>query len=77
MSSRLSESWLMSYTIPELMFEAHTSPCVCWLPVINFDVVNTVLGVLEGTESDSDVIEAVRPMVDELWLSRVTWQVRV
>ncbi len=39
----------------------------------DFDGLKSVLVVLEGVESDSDVIEAVRPMVDELWLSHITW----
>ncbi len=38
----------------------------------NFDAVKSVLGVLEGAESDSDVIEAVRVTVDGLWLSHIT-----
>ncbi len=53
--------------------------CVCMYGYLSFwwsdfHRVKCVLGVLEGAESDSDVIEAVRPMVDELWLSHVMWQ---
>ncbi len=51
-----------------------TSICVCMYDYLgfmwgNFNGVNGVLGVCWGVESDSDVIEAVRVMVDDLWLS--------
>ncbi len=50
----------------------YRSVCVCMYGYLgfwssDFDGVKSVLVVSEGAESDSDVIEAARPMVDELW----------